>query len=295
MRAQVVLIHEGESVKGQAGAGCDDGSPGAKLGGRIKEIAERAVPAVDLIVSGHSHFSYECTVNDPAGHRRLVPQGADLALMNPGSMRADLVFHDGGAVTYADAYRVQPFESPLWVLPVTGPQLLTALRQQFTGANADSPRFLRLSEQLAHSVDMSRTGADRLLADTVRIDGRPLSPDTTHKVAPDEFLANGGNGFTVFGDITAREGGEVTDLNTLVTHLETTTSATSPAAPPAPRTARRRRAATRKGGRSTRHRPARSAGSRPVDRSGCLRPGRTGIPGVPAGRVVLRSRVERDP
>ncbi|MFE5912512.1 hypothetical protein ACFQ6B_26005 [Streptomyces wedmorensis] len=116
VRAQVVLIHEGESVKGQAGAGCDDGGPGAKLGGRIKEIAERAVPAVDLIVSGHSHFSYECTV----------------------------------------------------------------------------------------------------------------------KVALNEFLANGGNGFTVFGDITAREGGEVTDLNALVNHLETTTSATSPAAPPAP-------------------------------------------------------------
>ncbi|MFC9589103.1 bifunctional metallophosphatase/5'-nucleotidase [Streptomyces sp. NPDC056944] len=330
VRAQVVLVHEGEAVSGQAGVSCDEGGGGAKLGGRIKEIAERAVPAVDLIVTGHSHSSYECTVNDPNGRRRLVtqadsfgrsftdlrfelnatgevvrstvraqyrpvpvetarqpamaklidtwrtrsdevanrvvghisadmpgrgstlpetplgsfiadaqvaagkPYGADLALMNPGSMRADLVFHDGGAVTYADAYRVQPFESPLFVLPVTGAQLVTALQQQFTGENAASPRFLQLSAGLAYSVDMSRTGADRLLADTVRVDGRPVAPDTTYKVALNEFLANGGNGFTVFGGITTREGGEVTDLEALVNHLETTTSESTPAAPPTP-------------------------------------------------------------
>ncbi|MET4921720.1 bifunctional metallophosphatase/5'-nucleotidase [Streptomyces sp. PSRA5] len=330
VRAQVVLIHEGEAVPGQSGASCDDGGPGAKLGGRIKEIAERAVPAVDLIVSGHSHASYECTVNDPNGHRRLITQadsfgrsftdlrfdlnragdmvrstvraqhrpvpvdtaqqpamaklietwrtrsesvanrvvgyitadmqgrgsplsetplgsfitdaqvaagkvhGADLALMNPGSMRADLVFHDSGAVTYADAYRVQPFESPLWVLPVTGAQLITALQQQFTGVNADSPRFLQLSKELSYSVDMGRTGADRLLADTVRINGQPVAPDTTYKVVLNEFLANGGNGFTVFAEITSREGGEGTDLEALVDHLKATTSTSTPAAPPAP-------------------------------------------------------------
>ncbi|MFD7529881.1 MULTISPECIES: bifunctional metallophosphatase/5'-nucleotidase [unclassified Streptomyces] len=329
VHAQVVLLHEGEAVSGQAGADCDDGAPGAGLGGRIKDIARQTVPAVDLIISGHSHSSYECTVNDPAGQRRLVTQadsfgrsftdlrfdldaagevvrstvqaefrpvpvgtpqqpamaklietwqarsedvanrvvghisadmpgrgstlpetplgsfitdaqvaagkvhGADLALMNPGSMRADLVFHDGGAVTYADAYRVQPFESPVWVLPMTGAHLIAALQQQFTGENADSPRFLQLSRELKYSVDMSRTGADRLLADTVRVNGQPVDRDATYKVALNEFLANGGNGFTVFGEITTREGGDATELDALIDHLKTTT-ADSPAIPPAP-------------------------------------------------------------
>ncbi|MEU0402384.1 5'-nucleotidase C-terminal domain-containing protein [Streptomyces sp. NPDC006197] len=96
------------------------------------------------------------------------------------------------------------------------------------------PALLRLSEELSHSVDMSRTGADRLLAETVRVDGQPVAPNTTYRVVLNEFLANDGNGFTVFGGITAREGGEMTDLEALVAHLETTTSATAPAAPPAP-------------------------------------------------------------
>ncbi|MEU9033466.1 bifunctional metallophosphatase/5'-nucleotidase [Streptomyces sp. NPDC048352] len=330
VHAQVLLIHEGEAVDGRAGAACDEGGPGARLEGRIKDIARQAAPAVDLIVSGHSHASYECTVTGPDNRPRLVtqadsfgrsftdlrfsldprgdvvrdtvrathrpvpvttarqpamsrlietwqsrskdtaervvghisadipgrgstlpetplgsliadaqvaagrPHGAQLALLNPGGMRADLVHREGGEVTYADAYRVQPFETPLWVLPVTGEQLLTALRQQFTGANEASPRFLQLSRELSYSVDMSRSGADRLLADTVRVGGQPVDPGATYKVVLNEFLANGGNGFTVFGEITARQGGDTTDLEALVHYLQATTSAARPAAPPAP-------------------------------------------------------------
>ncbi|MFE9489695.1 MULTISPECIES: 5'-nucleotidase C-terminal domain-containing protein [unclassified Streptomyces] len=80
---------------------------------------------------------------------------------------------------------------------------------------------------------MSRTGADRLLAGTVRVDGKPVDRDAAYKVALNEFLANGGNGFTVFGEITTRRGGDVTELEALVGHLKTTT-ADNPAIPPVP-------------------------------------------------------------
>ncbi|MFF7178242.1 5'-nucleotidase C-terminal domain-containing protein [Streptomyces sp. NPDC008121] len=160
--------------------------------------------------------------------------GADLALLNPDAMRADLVYHDGGVVTYADAHQVHPFETPLHVLPVTGARLVTALRQQFTGENAASPRFLQLSKELTYAVDMSRSGGDRLLADTVRIHGRPVTPEAVYKVVLDELLADGGNGFTVFAEITTREGGETTDLAALVAHLEATTSPAAPATPSRP-------------------------------------------------------------
>ncbi|MFK0229907.1 bifunctional metallophosphatase/5'-nucleotidase [Streptomyces sp. NPDC090303] len=330
VRAQVLLIHEGEVIAGQAGGACDEDGPGSRLVGRIKDIALKASPEVDLIVSGHSHASYECTVPDPEGKRRLVtqadsfgrsftdlrftldgtgqvlrdtvtaqyrpvpvtttpqpamaklvetwrarsqdmanrvvgyisedlpgrgstaaekplgsfiadaqaaagrPDGADLALMNPGSMRADLVHRDGNAVTYADAYQVQPFESPLWVLPLTGVELVTALQEQFTGDNEASPRFLQLSKELSYSVNMGREGADRLLVDSIRIKGQPVDLAATYHVVVNEFLANGGNGFTVFGRITDRQGGEITDLDALVSYLTATTSAVAPAGPPAP-------------------------------------------------------------
>ncbi|MGW8361259.1 5'-nucleotidase C-terminal domain-containing protein [Streptomyces wedmorensis] len=222
-------------------------APGAKLGGRIKEIAERAMPAVDLIVSGHSHFSYECTVNDPAGHRRLVTR-ADSFGRSFTDLRFDL--NRAGDVvrgTVRATFRPVPVDTARQ--PAMAELVETWRARSEDVANrvvghitADMPgRGSTLPETPlgsfladAQVAAGKPQGADRLLADTVRIDGRPLSPDTTYKVALNEFLANGGNGFTVFGDITAREGGEVTDLDALVTRLETTTSATSPAAPPAP-------------------------------------------------------------
>ncbi len=330
VRAQVLLVHEGEAVSGTAGARCDEGGPGARLNGRIKDIAERATSAVDVVVSGHSHLSYECVVKDPRGRARAVTQadsfarsftdlrfdldarddvvrdsvravhvpvpvttapqpamaklvetwrarsqelaarvvgyiagdlpgrgstlpetplgsfladaqaaatrarGADLALLNSGGMRADLVHRGDGAVTYADAYQVQPFDNPLWVLPLTGAQLTTALRQQFSGENEAVPRYLQLSDELRYSVDLSRSGADRLLAETIRVKGEPITADGVYRVALNDYLANGGNGFPVFAEVTTREGGDTTDLEALVTYLETTTSATAPAPVPAP-------------------------------------------------------------
>ncbi|WP_408055344.1 bifunctional metallophosphatase/5'-nucleotidase [Streptomyces paludis] len=330
VRAQVLLIHEGETVNGVADGKCDEGEPGARLVGRVKEIAQQAPTAVGLVVSGHSHDSYECTVLDPAGKRRMVTQadsfgrsftdlrfdlnargeilrstvraqhrpvpvttpqqpamaklidtwrarseaqanrvvgyiagdlpgrgstvpeaplgslitdaqaasgrgyGADFALTNPGSLRADLIYKDGGAVTYADAYRVQPFANALWVLPITGEQLVTALKQQLSGDNEAKTVFLQLSKELSYSVDMSRSGADRVLVDTIRLNGLPLDPAATYKVAVNDFLANGGNNFGVFTEITTREGGTTTDLDALVSYLESTTSPEHPAPVPAP-------------------------------------------------------------
>ncbi|MFD3578979.1 bifunctional metallophosphatase/5'-nucleotidase [Streptomyces sp. NPDC058644] len=329
--AQILLIHEGETVNGVAGAGnCDAEGPGSRLRGRIKGITEKAPSAVDLVVTGHSHDSYECTVTDPAGRPRMVTQAdsfgrsftdlrfrldqggdvirrsvvaknrvvpvdtpkdpamnrlvetwrgrseaaanrsvgyisadvpgrgspesetplgslltdaqvratrgyeADLAFLNPGGMRADLVHKGDGTVTYADAYRTQPFDNPLWTMTLTGEQLITVLRQQFTGANADEPRFLQLSSALRYSVDMSHRGADRLLTDTVRVKGEAVRPTDTFRVTVNDFLANGGNGFTEFTKGTDRDGGDVTDLEALVDYLDKNSTREAPLAPPAP-------------------------------------------------------------
>ncbi|MDI3403251.1 bifunctional metallophosphatase/5'-nucleotidase [Streptomyces cavernicola] len=329
--AQVLLIHEGEAENGAAGGGnCDADEPGSQLRGRIKEIAERATSAVDLIVSGHSHASYECTVTDPAGRPRTVTQAdsfgrsftelrfdlddsgdvvrrtvtaqnhavpvstpkqpamnklidtwrersatvanrtvgyisadipgrgattketplgsliadaqveatrgyeAEVAVLTPGDLRADLVHKGDGAITYADAYRTQPFGTTLTTMTLTGEQLLDVLKEQFTGLNARNPRILQLSSKLRYSLDMSRTGADRVLTDTVKVNGERVRPTAKYRVTVSDFLAGGGDGFPTFTKGTDREGGEVIDLDALVHYLEAHSSAETPLAPPAP-------------------------------------------------------------
>ncbi|MGN9786487.1 bifunctional metallophosphatase/5'-nucleotidase [Nonomuraea sp. ZG12] len=70
VRAQVVLVHEGDQVTpGQSPDACS-AVPGA--GSRI---ATQVDAEVDMVLSGHSHQAYLCTVKDPAGGDRLYSQG----------------------------------------------------------------------------------------------------------------------------------------------------------------------------------------------------------------------------
>jgi 5'-nucleotidase len=67
-----VLIHEG----GQQNGGADVTQPNdcTDLTGPIVGINNRIDPAVDLIVSAHSHQQYNCTLPVPGGEPRLVTQ-----------------------------------------------------------------------------------------------------------------------------------------------------------------------------------------------------------------------------
>ncbi|MFG3440950.1 bifunctional metallophosphatase/5'-nucleotidase [Nonomuraea sp. NPDC047897] len=70
VRAQVVLVHEGDQVTaGQSPDACS-AVPGA--GNRI---ATQVAPEIDMVLSGHSHQAYLCTVKDPSGRDRLYSQG----------------------------------------------------------------------------------------------------------------------------------------------------------------------------------------------------------------------------
>ncbi len=66
-----VLIHEGGTV-GNAMPTAFDGCEG--LSGPILDINARTSPAVDLIVSAHTHQAYNCRLPDPDGQERLVTQ-----------------------------------------------------------------------------------------------------------------------------------------------------------------------------------------------------------------------------
>lgn len=61
----VVLLHEGGYQPGRY-----DGCEG--ISGPIVEIAENLSPAIDAVVTGHTHQPYVCSLDDPAGEPRLV-------------------------------------------------------------------------------------------------------------------------------------------------------------------------------------------------------------------------------
>ncbi|MFE8914932.1 bifunctional metallophosphatase/5'-nucleotidase [Streptomyces globisporus] len=163
--------------------------------------------------------------------------GAEVAFMNPGGIRADLVHKASGSegdgvVTYGEAFTVQPFTNMMNVVDLTGAQLVAALQQQVSGANAASPKILQVSRGLTYTLDLTKSGADRVVADTIRLNGEAIDPARTYRVAMNEFLAGGGDGFPALGAGTNKLVG-ASDLDLFNAYLAAHSTATAPLAPPA--------------------------------------------------------------
>ncbi|ELP64215.1 bifunctional metallophosphatase/5'-nucleotidase [Streptomyces turgidiscabies] len=168
--------------------------------------------------------------------KKLDPE-TDLALMNPGGIRAGLTFaakgsEGDGVVTYAEGFTVQPFSNTVNLQNFTGAQLVSVLQEQVSGTNAASPKVLQVSSGLTYTLDMTKAGAERLVAASVRLNGAAIDPAATYRVATNSFLAGGGDGFPTLGQGTGDLVG-TDDLAALADYLTANSTATTPIAPPA--------------------------------------------------------------
>ncbi|GGT11146.1 MULTISPECIES: bifunctional metallophosphatase/5'-nucleotidase [Streptomyces] len=170
-------------------------------------------------------------------HGRELDPETDVALMNPGGIRAPLAYAASGAegdgvVTYAEGFAVQPFANTVNLQDLTGAQLIQVLKEQVSGANEAAPKILQVSDGLTYTLDLTKTGADRVVTGSIRLNGAAIDPAATYRVASNSFLAGGGDGFTTLGQGTNDVVGS-DDLTALERYLTATTSASAPLAPPA--------------------------------------------------------------
>jgi 5'-nucleotidase len=119
--------------------------------------------------------------------------GAQIAFMNPFGVRTGLVPGEGGLVRFGDLYAVQPFGNTLITQTMTGAELKAVLEQGFdtTGPN----QALTPSAGLTYRYDLSRPIGDRV--SDLMLDGKPLDPAANYRVTTNNFLAQGGDSFTL--------------------------------------------------------------------------------------------------
>ncbi len=125
--------------------------------------------------------------------------GTDVALVNGGQIRDGI---PAGPVDIKRVLRVLPFNSPTVTLTITGERLRQALENsvsQLPGSQAG--RFLQVSG-LSVLYDLSAKPGARV--QEVTVGGRPLEAARRYSVATDAFLADGGDGFTMFAAATDR-------------------------------------------------------------------------------------------
>ena len=122
--------------------------------------------------------------------------GAQIALMNPGGLRANLGAGADGAVRYEDLFAVQPFYNNLVTMTLTGAQLLEVLEAQWL--NQARPRILQVSRGFAYRWDMAKPPGQRIVPGSVMLDGQPIDAAVNLRVTVNSFLSSGGDGFAAF-------------------------------------------------------------------------------------------------
>jgi 5'-nucleotidase len=154
--------------------------------------------------------------------------GAVIAFMNPGGIRAPIKYEEisggeqPGEVTYGELFKVQPFGNTLVVKTCTGAQIQALLEQQQLPG-----RILTVSHGFNYTWDALGASGNKVINSTVTLNGAPIVDTQSYRVEMNNFLASGGDGFTVFNACTDQLGGEV-DLDALVNYF----GAHSPISPP---------------------------------------------------------------
>ena len=194
-----------------------------RVAASMKDRAERVIASIDGQLTSAPNESGESALGDLVADSQLEAmrsEGAQVAFMNPGGLRQPLASRRAdGAVTYADLHSVQPFGNALVAMTLTGAQLLAALEQQWRQAPGVRPRVLQVSEGFRYSWDGTRRSGERVLRGSVTIGGARLDERAAYRVVVNEFLAGGGDGFTIFTQGPERAGGPL-DLDAFESHVK---------------------------------------------------------------------------
>ncbi|BBF93625.1 bifunctional metallophosphatase/5'-nucleotidase [Blastochloris tepida] len=118
--------------------------------------------------------------------------GADAALLNGGGFRGNRRYEAGTEITRRDVLKELPFSNKTVVLEVTGAELRAALEHGLGKLGEASGRFPQVSGLEIAAVG-SRPAGQRIVA--IRIKGAPLDDAARYRLATNDFLMNGGDGY----------------------------------------------------------------------------------------------------
>ena len=256
-RARNVPVPNGVRTSASLRAAYPPPAPDPEVAAIVEHYGKLAAPLAQQPVGRvTSDFDRRTAAGSDSALGRLIAdahlaatrnQGAQLAFTNPGGLRAELRASAGdGVVTYADVFASQPFGNTLVTLTLTGAQLKQMLEQQWSArssarsstARADRARILQPSRGFSYAWRASGSHGERIVAESMRLEGRAIESDQSYRVTVNNFLADGGDGFRVLREGIDRVGGPV-DADALAEYLRQA-SALRPLAPDrTPRISRR--------------------------------------------------------
>jgi 5'-nucleotidase len=174
-------------------------------------IANRPAGVITATLSRVPNDAGESALGDVIADAQLVATrsdangGAVAAFTNPGGIRTDIVKKAEGAASFADIFASQPFRNQLVTLTLTGAEIKTMLEQQWL--DPKRPRILQVSKGFSYAWDSAKPFGERVIAERMMLNGARIEAATSYRVTVNNYLALGGDGFTVLKEGTAQQFG----------------------------------------------------------------------------------------
>jgi 5'-nucleotidase len=204
---------------GDEGPGLTPDSAVAEL---VAQADARVAPLVGQVVAESSaeitrtqNAAGESALGDLIADSQRAAVGADFGVMNPGGIRADL---PAGQLTWGQLFTVQPFGNTVVKLTLTGQQIYDLLDQQWGDPQPAGGRVLQISG-FGYSWDSSVAEGGARVTEVHDASGTPIDRAGSYSVAANNFIAAGGDNFSVLTLGSDQLGGPV-DLDAFIDFLK---------------------------------------------------------------------------
>ncbi len=121
-----------------------------------------------------------------------IKMNTDFAITNGGGIRASI---DTGKITKGEVITVLPFGNTGVAIKLTGEQVWEAIEHGVSQYPAEEGLFPQVSG-LSFKFNPDKPAGERLVE--INVDGKPIDMNKTYTVATNDFMAAGGDGYTVF-------------------------------------------------------------------------------------------------
>jgi 5'-nucleotidase / UDP-sugar diphosphatase len=161
-----------------------------------------AVLAVELDSRSVSVRSGETAIGNLIADSIRIALGADIAITNGGGIRANKQYPVGHKLTRRDILSELPFGNRAVLTEITGKDVWAALENGVSQVEQRGGRFPQVAGLVA-VIDQKRPSGSRVVS--VMVNGEPLVDDKSYKVATNDFMLKGGDGYVSLAGKAGRD------------------------------------------------------------------------------------------
>ena len=157
-----------------------------------------ATTAVDLDSRNATVRTQEAAIGNLIADAMRAEADAAIAITNGGGIRGGRIYSAGTTITRRDIMAELPFNNHIAVLEISGRAIRAALENGFSYLPRAAGRFPQVSG-LKVVVDPSRPVGQRVVS--VEADGKSLEDMKIYRLATNDFMSGGGDGYSMFDNV----------------------------------------------------------------------------------------------